>query len=557
MSWQPKTAQPLTAGTWQPKTAQPMTAGNYQPRTAQPLTQAYKPERGYGTDLAAQAVQGATFGLGDEATAALSASMAAYDKGRLGDWKKDYEDSLNIERGFEQDFQKENPVTSIAAQLAGGLATGLAGGATNAGTSIANSLRSGNLAARAAKVGAIGAASGGAYGFGTGKGGLENRLDDAKQGALIGGAASAAFPLVGAAAGSIKNAIAPRLAPETADLARKAVETYNIPLSRSQVGDSRFNKVLSATVEGIPLSGAGAFQKSQQTAFNKALAKVLGGDADKLSPEFMASAAKNIGQKFDDVLAGQTIKIDDAALTTLANIEDDASRALTGDHFNIVKSNINKLISDVAPDGTISGEKINSFRSALAKVLRQTNNDATGYLSDLQDAVIDISVQGVPEKRALLNTARNQWRSLKTLEPLAAKSQVGDISPAALLGSVTSDKTGKMLQARGMTGDLGELARIGQAFLKPQVANSGTPERLAAYGLLGTPAMFIDPITTLASTAGTIGGARAFNALNTSQNAMARLLRQSAQHAAPAAIDTTLSKAISTSALANALQGGR
>ena len=64
-------------------------------------------------------------------------------------------------------------------------------------------------------------------------------------------------------------------------------------------------------------------------------------------------------------------------------------------------------------------------------------------------------------------------------------------------------------------------------------------------------------VTFCASTAGTIGGARAFNALNTSQGAMARLLRQSAQQAAPATIDTTLSKAISASALANALQGGR
>lgn len=522
--------------------------------SAQP---AYKPERGYGTDLAAQAVQGATFGLGDEATAALSATMAAFDKGKLDNWKKDYQGSLDIERGFEKDFQKENPITSIAAQLGGGLATGLVGGATKAGTSVANSLRSGNLAARAVKAGAVGAASGGAYGFGTGEGGLENRLDNAEQGALVGGAASAAFPVVGAAVGAVKNAIAPRLAPETADLARKAVETYGIPLSHSQVGDSRFNKVLSATLEGIPLSGAGAFQKSQQTAFNKALAKTLGENADNLSPEVIRSAYKNIGQKFDDVLAGQTIKIDDAALNTLANIEDEASRALTGDHLNIVKSNINKFLSDVAPDGTISGEKINSFRSALAKALRQTRNDATGYLSDLQEAVVDISVQGVPEKRALLDTARNQYRNLKTLEPLVAKSQVGDISPAALLGSVTSDKTGKMLQSRGMTGDLGELARIGQAFLKPQVANSGTPERLAAYGLIGTPAMFIDPITTLASAAVTIGGARAFNALNTSQGAMARLLRQSAQQAAPAVIDTTLSKAISASALANALQGGR
>lgn len=96
----------------------------------------------------------------------------------------------------------------------------------------------------------------------------------------------------------------------------------------------------------------------------------------------------------------------------------------------------------------------------------------------------------------------------------------GNISPAALLGRVTANGAKKEAVATGRGGDLAQLAAIGQQFMKDGVPNSGTPERLAAYGLLG-PAAWLHLPSTLA----TIGSARAVQGLNSSAQVLARVMR--------------------------------
>lgn len=96
----------------------------------------------------------------------------------------------------------------------------------------------------------------------------------------------------------------------------------------------------------------------------------------------------------------------------------------------------------------------------------------------------------------------------------------GDISPAQLLGRVTANNAGKEAMAAGRGGDLGQLANIGQTFLKDGIPNSGTPERLAAYGLLGAGGY-----ANLPSALGAIAGARGYQALMQSPRLLAKVLQ--------------------------------
>lgn len=487
----------------------------------------YLPDRGLGQDLTAQAVQGATFGLGDEGMAALAAGLSAKD--RLGTQEgvtlenlgKDYGSALDYERGAEKKFQQEHPAEALGANLVGGLITGGAGASTKAGTSIANSLRTGSAGARLAKNAALGAVSGGAYGFGSGEGDAENRLKGAGEGAIAGGVTGAAIPAAGAAAGAVKDLVFPQASESLIPLAQKAVENYGIPLSRSQVGDSKVAKALASTVEEVPFSGAASFRDKQQNAFNKAVSNTIGEDSDKITPDVVNAAYKNIGKKFDSILAGKQIKVSDDALNQLAAIEDDASRSITGDHFKIVKNNINKFLNDISPDGTISGEKIGSLRSNLSKTLRGTKNDASLYLHDINDAVMDASVDGFPGDREILNQARRQYKNLKTIEDLAEKSTDGNISPSLLLGRVRQKFSDF---SRGGGGELGDLARIGHAFLRDSIPNSGTARRLMSYGALGGAGA----LTSFPLVAKGVASARGFNALNTSQKLVKNALNPKA-----------------------------
>lgn len=478
-----------------------------------------------------QIAKGATFGLSDEIGAGLGAARMAMDRGTLNNLGEDYNVGLQGVRQEQAQYEQQNPLSSLGLQALGGLPAALISGST-----IANGFRGSNLATRIGASSAAGAASGGAYGFGTGEG-QQNRLQSAGQGALVGGALGAALPIAPAAGSGAKNLVAPAVDEAIAPLAQKALNDYKIPLSSSQLGKSGFAKTLASTVEEVPLSGALKFREKQQSAFNSAIAKSIGETSNKITPEVIDAAYTNIGAKFDEALAGRTIKISDEIMNKVSDIESRASESITGEHFKIVRNNISKFLNDIADDGTMSGEKINSLRSNLTASLKKTKNDASSYLADLRDAVVDASVDGFPGNRELLNKARLQYKNLKTIEPLAIKADRGDIAPSLLNSRVAAQFRDF---SRGGGGELGDLARIGQAFLKDKIPNSGTPRRLAAYAALfggGGAALgggLPGAIGGLATAAKGIGLSAGYNALNTAQplirGAVNRAAKKSPMH---------------------------
>lgn len=153
-----------------------------------------------------QALQGATFGLGDEIAGAIGGVGAKiYDKLSGRNLFEDQSAADVANMGIDQSRlnlaaqTEESPVSAIAAQLGGGVLTGAAGMATKAGGALASNLLSGPLGVRALKGAAAGAASGAGYGAGTAEGGIEDRLAGAKEGAETGAMFGAAFPVAGAA----------------------------------------------------------------------------------------------------------------------------------------------------------------------------------------------------------------------------------------------------------------------------------------------------------------------------------------------------------------------
>lgn len=564
----------------------------------------YKPQNKPDTfdTVGDQFLQGATFGFGDEAQSALAAAALSAMNGKS--LKENYDAAKTVSKNRLQQEVHDSPVTSVVSNLGGGFATALAGGATKAGAAVGDWLGAGNLPVRMAKGALAGTASGGLYGAGTADEGgrLAGAISGAKTGAIVGGA----IPPVAAGVGAVKNAILPKVAPDAQELAQKALD-YGIPLSRSQVGDSKFAKTLASTTGEVPLSGAPQFVEKQAQAFNRAVSKTFGEDADKITPDVIDAAYKNIGAKYDYALKGKTIKIvpdtpnytpqhlndavdewgnlkeleknlinsveskaqlssqqggfwrgrsitfaaDEAKnlanvrqqissqesligkieknisnpntktknyIQSLAELQQDAETNLTQDHAAIVKNNINNLLNNISPDGTISGEKLGSLRSSLSSTLKNTRNDASSYLGRLRDEIMDMAGQATP----VLKQANAQYKALKTIEPLAVKATEsgGNISPSLLQARVAQsfrDYSG------GGGGQLGDLARIGQRFIKETVPNSGTARRLAAYKMLyEIPGATAGALAggapgAAAGAVGTMAGARGFNALNTFQ----------------------------------------
>lgn len=127
-----------------------------------------------------------------------------------------------------------------------------------------------------------------------------------------------------------------------------------------------------------------------------------------------------------------------------------------------------------------------------------------GKVRDVLRSHMDDAIS--PADREAWQTARQQYRNLKTIRDLVSKETGSGISPAALMGRMNAGGAGKEAMASGKGGQLGDLAQIGQRFLKDPIPNSGTAERLGWLGALGGGGAMlgVEP-TTMAATLG--GGA--------------------------------------------------
>lgn len=474
------------------------------------------------------ALQGATFGFGDEALAGLSALPRAAIEGKgIG---QAYDDTLQGVRNFDKESEKLSPTAYALGNIAGGLAVpGLGAGGTAAkGAEAAATASKGLFGALKAglKGAAVAAPMGAAAGFGTGEGGLENRLAAAEEGGKWGALLGGGIPVVGKAVKGLAGALMPEV-DEGVRAAAQLAQDYNIPLGVDQITNSKARQFLSSATGRVPFSGGGKLAEAQQKAFNREVLKTIGVEgADRVSDDVVDSAIKNIGQKFDDVLAGKTVTVQPEQLQKFQSIADDASLALSGDKQKAVQKAIEKVTSNIDTNGQITGEKINDVRSSLSKIAKSADPGIKQYLDDIIDHVVDISTDGDPAAKNLLNEARYQWKNLRTIEPLLAKATDGDISPANLRNRVTS-KFGGLEFARGGAGQLGDLSRVGD-LIKPKVGDTGTAERAIGYGaLLGGPGMFMSgPVGALASVAGGIGASKAYQAYNRSQKLVNAILNR-------------------------------
>lgn len=352
------------------------------------------------------------------------------------------------------------------------------------------------------------AARSGLFSAAQGTTGDESRLGNAGMGAALGVAGQG----IASAGGSLARGAVSRLEAPAAALAQKA-EGFGLNLGLPNLSENPLVRTVASQMERLPFSGATKRAKGNQEAFNRQVGHTFGVDAAKITPDVFAGAKTRLQNGFETLTARNNLDLDTSHIAQIKTVIDEASRLGGSDTARMVRGWANELLNKVDESGQIPGKAYQSFDSRLAKVLK-SGGEPAHYLGQLRDVVrtaMDDSISA--NDRAAWNTLRKQYAAFKTVEPLVGKSPDGNISPQALMGRVTADSAGKARMATGRGGDLGDLARIGQRFMKA-APNSGTADRLLVNaavggGLLGAQqGGYISP-----ETAATIGGGLLLNRL--------------------------------------------
>lgn len=206
-----------------------------------------------------QAIQGATFGFGDEISSAIMTPMEMIKgaitgedsgKGLLDRAGAAYTRLVEQDRKGMADYEKENPGTAIAANIAGGMTPG--GALQKAGMTFLKP--GGTVAQRVGQGAAEGAAYGAAYGAGNAEGGMSDRLAGAAESAATGAAFGGALPIatagIGAVGAPVVNAVRARMDPE-GTAARKVAERLGAAGLDPEMAAARIEK---AANEGQAMS---------------------------------------------------------------------------------------------------------------------------------------------------------------------------------------------------------------------------------------------------------------------------------------------------------------
>lgn len=295
-------------------------------------------------------------------------------------------------------------------------------------------------------------------------------------GAAAGGIGGAVAPGLGQVAG---NLISSKLAPEVARLAQRATQDFGIPLSADQLSSTPMVKFAGSVINRFPFTGGAQFEGTQRGAFTGAVARLMGTDASALTPDVMSATKKRIGNVFESVANNtSSIGFDNQMGQDLMDVYNAAPQVLTDQEWAPIKNQLTNVIKKFkAGGGSINGEQylaLTKNNSPLDLATKSSNSNISNFARQIEEALGGaLERSASPEDVAALRQARSQWRVMRTVEPLAEKAPTGEISPALLMGRVQQADPNMAYR----TGDdLGDLARIGQLFLKPP-PSSGTGER--------------------------------------------------------------------------------
>lgn len=262
-------------------------------------------------------------------------------------------------------------------------------------------------------------------------------------------------------------------------------------LTAGQRTNSKPLKWAESATQDIPFAGrrASQLQDTQAEQFTRAALRRAGIDAPRATPEVIDQAFTQLGQHFDNIAQNANLVADrrfvDDLQNVLGNYEGLVPPTLQSP---AVRNVINDIMNTVRAPGAggIAGDAVAATRSRISSMASQHHQDPQlgealrGIREAFDDAVARTNPQIAHDWQALRQQYANLLRVSEAAGGAGENAAKGLISPAQLRNAVKN--ANKRAYVRGQS-DLGNLARAGEAVMKP-LPQSGTAPRQAAMNAL-------------------------------------------------------------------------
>ncbi len=293
------------------------------------------------------------------------------------------------------------------------------------------------------------------------------------------------------AGGYLPNAAMRTVTPVATDTTRAAqVATLQkegvSALTAGQKTGSRALRWAESAASDAPFNGGRGAAMNQAAAeqFTSAALRRAGVNANRATPDVMDQAFKDIGQRFDDMarFKRMTAAADPKFLAELNNSVQHYGWLVPEGMRSPLVGKIHEYLSNTV---AMSGQEYKALRSRVETIRRETRDpELNSVLTKIRDTMDKAAERALPPpERGKWQTLRSQYRNLLAVEDAAGaageNAAMGLISPSALRNAVK--KQGKRSYVRGH-GDLNQLARAGEAIMKP-LPQSGTAPRMAAQSM--------------------------------------------------------------------------
>jgi hypothetical protein len=304
----------------------------------------------------------------------------------------------------------------------------------------------------------------------------------------LGAGAGAGGQLLGRAIGRLARPVDNALNPVEQNLAG-AAGREGIPLTAGQRTGSRPLQIAESVMENLPLtSGPQLAQKeAQQRAFTAAVLRKGGMAGDIADAGTMLTQKRSLGKSMEAIANANKVDFTQRGINAeITRILDDATNHLPPADSAKLSGTVDQILKQVDQSGQMAGTNYQGWREPLRALAKQ-GDSASRYYGQLRKALDDsFAGQLTGNTAAAFKDASRKYANTKTIidamggpGALPAKGQV----PPSQLGNALARSIGKENKTLG-GGDLNELARVGQLFVKDQIPNSGTAQRQFIQSLL-------------------------------------------------------------------------